>query len=794
LTYDLHDLADDGGIALINPNNAIPIDQVGLNVNSVYLEGHALPPFLSSTNLDQSYERVYNIPDNNCTDSSNNFVDFFLRSQSDPQNLSSTISTCGDNTALLTATASAANITGTAAFNQTGTAAFNQTGTAAFNQTGTAVFNQTGTAAFNQTGTAAFNRTGTAAFNQTGTAAQWTPTNIATTVFISEVAWSGTRASSSDEWIELYNPTLAAVSLDNWRLETPNGPRVIPLSGTIPPQGFYLIQRFSGTFQDVTADLTYDYFVPLSDSGETLQLKNPGRVVVDTANKAGGAWPGGSAGENHPSMERLAKGGSIVADSLYAWVTNSGAVKNGHDAMGNAIYGTPKQANWAFSITITPSPTRTITLTPTPTRTPTSTRTRTPTGTLRTPSPTPMPTLNVVISEIAWMGTSSSNSSDEWVELYNRSAAVVDLSGWSLRSTDGVINIEFASSDIYHTIAPGGYYLLAKEGTFDSVITNKTITDTFSNDGKFLVLRDDKEVLIDTANANGGAWPAGTTSPYYATMERHLVSFRDVSANWYTFAGPPTEKNRNGVSWIYGTPGYANWAFSVTATPSKTPTPTRTATRKGAVVVTPSTTLVINEFMPRAGFDWNQDGKVNVFDEFIEIANYGPLDINLNGWKLDDAAGQGSSPFTIPSKTLKVGEHIVFYASQTNILLSDGGDTVRLMNPNNIVKDAQTYSVIKVADVSWCRLPDINGSWFMDCFPTPNQRNSRTGEVPNAPPDTGLETPLCLLPDTLPEDFRNAECYGFGSNMWQAMYWDLAGWFKEFIVPQGSSKWDTFVE
>jgi hypothetical protein len=35
----------------------------------------------------------------------------------------------------------------------------------------------------------------------------------------------------------------------------------------------------------------------------------------------------------------------------------------------------------------------------------------------------------VVISEIAWMGTSTS-ANDEWIELYNNSASPVSLSGW----------------------------------------------------------------------------------------------------------------------------------------------------------------------------------------------------------------------------------------------------------------------------------------------------------------------------------------------------------------------------
>jgi len=37
----------------------------------------------------------------------------------------------------------------------------------------------------------------------------------------------------------------------------------------------------------------------------------------------------------------------------------------------------------------------------------------------------------IVISELMWSGSSGS-SADEWIELYNRSAATIDLSGWTL--------------------------------------------------------------------------------------------------------------------------------------------------------------------------------------------------------------------------------------------------------------------------------------------------------------------------------------------------------------------------
>ncbi|NCP04703.1 MAG: lamin tail domain-containing protein, partial [Deltaproteobacteria bacterium] len=50
-----------------------------------------------------------------------------------------------------------------------------------------------------------------------------------------------------------------------------------------------------------------------------------------------------------------------------------------------------------------------------------------------TPSPTRTSLKTVVITEVAWMGTSAS-SSDEWIELYNTTNARVNLDGWRLRS------------------------------------------------------------------------------------------------------------------------------------------------------------------------------------------------------------------------------------------------------------------------------------------------------------------------------------------------------------------------
>jgi hypothetical protein len=267
-------------------------------------------------------------------------------------------------------------------------------------------------------------------------------------------------------------------------------------------------------------------------------------------------------------------------------------------------------------------------------------------------------------------------------------------------------------------------------------------------------------------------------------MERQGIS-AESDSTWVTNVGNPKNGKDANNGLIYGTPRRLNSNGIVIVTPTKIPVPT-------AVLIPPVGRPVINEFLPRPGYDWNQDGHVDVFDEFIEVKNLGPVDINIKGWKLDAVR---SNSFILPDVILKPGERLVFYGLQTNILLSDGGDTVRLFNPSNKIFDAYTYKIAKTEDASICRLPDSNlfGTWFEDCTPTPNLINTRLGVVPTMP-QAGYQSPVCDLPDTLPADFLFAECRGYGAKIWNSFYWDKDGWRGERYVPENKTKWESFVE
>lgn len=401
--------------------------------------------------------------------------------------------------------------------------------------------------------------------------------------------------------------------------------------------------------------------------------------------------------------------------------------------------------------------------------------------------------MELLINEVAWAGTAASTS-DEWIELYNPGATTVSLAGWVLKAVDGTPTINLPGD----SIPPGGYYLL--ERTDDTTISNITADFIYSGDlgnsNEILQLFNSSNQLIDTANSNGAAWPAGSSSTYGSMERRGAVADSDTA--WITNTG--VVKNglaANGTP-INGTPKSANWATMVTATPSATPTRTRTPTSQPTASRTPTSVpaqlVAINEFVPRPGRDWNNDGLINTGDEFIELINHGTISVNLSGWTLDDEANTGSDPYVLTSRVLQPGERIVFYASVTGLLLSDGGDGVRLLKPNGGLVDAFNYTVVNYPDQSFCRLPDNGGldDWNRNCYPTPGLPNS-LGSAPGASA-SDADRALCPIADTLPLEFFLAECAPFGNNIWSRFYWDHTGWYGEMNLPNVDGKWEIFVD
>ncbi len=115
---------------------------------------------------------------------------------------------------------------------------------------------------------------------------------------------------------------------------------------------------------------------------------------------------------------------------------------------------------------------------------------------------------NVVINEVAWMGTVDSYT-NEWIELYNNGQSAVDLNGW-IFSIEGKKDISLSGS-----IAVGSFYLI--ERTDDETVPGipadliSSFGTGLSNSGAVLILKNNQGTEIQKLDASSG-WPAGDNS------------------------------------------------------------------------------------------------------------------------------------------------------------------------------------------------------------------------------------------------------------------------------------------
>ncbi len=184
-------------------------------------------------------------------------------------------------------------------------------------------------------------------------------------VVINEIAWMGTSYSASDEWIELYNNTEQDIDLMGWSLVWSHGTTshsivfststtdTTTATTTISSNGFYLIERTKdNTIRDIFADQIYTG--ALSNNGEHLKLFDSQNNLIDEVNCVDNWF----AGKNQKigddwlriSMERIIS--TSTGATSTDWSGNNLIVKNGKDAGGNNINGTPRFLN---SVSISPT-------------------------------------------------------------------------------------------------------------------------------------------------------------------------------------------------------------------------------------------------------------------------------------------------------------------------------------------------------------------------------------------------------------------------------------------------------
>ena len=169
-------------------------------------------------------------------------------------------------------------------------------------------------------------------------------------VVINEIAWMGTEVSLNDEWIELYNPNSEPVELLDWQLLFYSPEKTEPrttafsiLETTTPAidgLGYFLLERTGDeTVSDVEAD--YIYTGPLNNDGGVFELRDENGDLIDKID-CSEKWFAGD-NETKQTMERINP--ELLGSDSTNWADNNLITRNGKDANGNNINGTPKTEN-----------------------------------------------------------------------------------------------------------------------------------------------------------------------------------------------------------------------------------------------------------------------------------------------------------------------------------------------------------------------------------------------------------------------------------------------------------------
>lgn len=243
---------------------------------------------------------------------------------------------------------------------------------------------------------------------------------------------------------------------------------------------------------------------------------------------------------------------------------------------------------------------------------------------------------NLIINEIAWMGTLNS-SSDEWIEVKNISNSAVKLSGYQLVSKGNKIEINL--SDASQSDINGNGFLLL-ERTDDNSVPNITADIIYSgalantNDG--LRLFDSECNLIDEVMASL-SWPAGDSSSK-RTAERDANSI-----GWHTssiIGGTPKNNNSSNYSATSGSGGSGGGNGTVIAQSSQ------------PKVDPQFYPIVINEIM------YNPEG-ADSGNEWVELYNSGTSTVKISEWKFSEGETNHSLSLQGGSDSLESGKYAV---------------------------------------------------------------------------------------------------------------------------------------
>ena len=242
---------------------------------------------------------------------------------------------------------------------------------------------------------------------------------------------------------------------------------------------------------------------------------------------------------------------------------------------------------------------------------------------------------HVMISEFSNVG--GDTGSNDFIELYNPTAASVDIEGWQLEIADDTAIVQTILLTGPNTVLPpGGHYLIDVLGTGDQTLVGMPTSLA-------LRIRDGASAVDEvgtSARTNGGAEPAGLWSE--GTGVPPLIDEANYEQSWERLLA-------SGVGNCVDTDDNATdfeRRLSYQVNPQSSADPVEPCGTYPPV--TPPSHLVITEY--------RTDGPGGGSDEIVEIFNPTGSPISLNGYELR-TTGSTSPEFSFPNMDLAPGQH-----------------------------------------------------------------------------------------------------------------------------------------
>ena len=543
--------------------------------------------------------------------------------------------------------------------------------------------------------------------------------------------------SNDDDWVEIFNTTSQTIPLAGWVLEDRNKDtdthELADVAAVIPPFGFIVIDpnvnlnkdgeevvlkdpdgKISDSFQWTKAGDGPDFHRCADGTGDMVQLPSgnskgtwncPDKIIdflnarsdnaiaqagsesivineiatkgtefVELANKGHedvdiSGWvlfDSGDGAQNQPFV--IPSGTKVPAGEYYVATTGSNFGFDGND--GVTVYDASGKKVDSHSWTSHPNDGESWSRLDDMTGAFTSNQL---TQGAKNVAPAQVDPKNIVINEVV----SNGDPVSDWVELYNKGTAPIDISGWKVIDNDPTHTpIVIPNGTV---VQPGDFYAFYTDGAANTPDKSKGFG---LGKGDSVTISDANGVEIDSVG-----WSNGAHATPWGRQPDGTGEFTDLGSNN-----------------VKPTRGTTNSSDSNPTTPS-------------------TSGVVINEV----------ESNGDPLDDWVELYNMGSDAVDISGWQLTDKGGLSKHKVTIPDGTiLQPGEFIAFYvdalagAGNNGFGLGEADEAVLYDNKGNQIDRIDWTSHSKR---TLGRLPDGTGEFSETGKPTRGAANLSPDEV-----------------------------------------------------------------